>query len=341
MLVAAADSLGLHHVRRLADARGVRQNEPHARELHLLLHHVARRARHRRHDGAVKSRQKVQKRRFSDVRASDDGRAHTAPHRRARVVAGNQRVERRFRARHHAAHRRFAQCFDVLFREIDVRRQVSRQRDQLGAHAVDAAVQRPLHRGRGRRRALTRRCADQIHHGLGLRQRDAPVQKRPLRELAGSCRSRARREARAQKHLRHRAAAVARKFHHVLARVAVRRAETQRHHFVAHAPVLDKMTEHRGISLRVRQFLFRIHRAEHPPGHAVRVLARQPDHRDPARSRRRCNGCDRVFQTFSTSFPRECVENPLKMFTTRSRLQKLYKQQIRQENVLPDFLTNR
>ena len=55
-------------------------------------------------------------------------------------ISRDQRIERRFRARQHIPHRTFAQFFDVFFREIDVRRQMSRQRDELGAHAVDAAV---------------------------------------------------------------------------------------------------------------------------------------------------------------------------------------------------------
>ena len=180
----ASDALGLDRIAGLAQPGGVEQRHRHAAQHHARLQHVARGSRRGRHDRHVAPGQRIDQRRFADIRRPGD-REHQAvaqPLAAAVVVQmGRDLASQRADLRQH---RCFHGIREILIGKIDQRLLLRQQPQQpVGPAAIDAA-QRPaelLQRLATLRRTLGR---DQVGDRLGLQQVHSPVEERPPRELA-------------------------------------------------------------------------------------------------------------------------------------------------------------
>ena len=144
---------------------------------------------------------------------------------------------------------------------------------------------------------------DQVHDRFGLRQAQLAVQKGAAGVLAGGGRLRTGGKAGFHQPPRHRISAVAGKLHHVLAGVAVGRAEKQGHALVKGFFPVHKMPEQCGVALGLFHFFCGVGRAEHPGRHLIALRTGEPHHGNAARPGGRCNGGNgRSLHT--ASFPR-------------------------------------
>ena len=111
---------------------------------------------------------------------------------RARAVAGDQRVQRGLLLGQRPDKRRVGQLGHVLLGVIDPGGQVGVQRLQRGLYLTDALCQPPVQRGFCQRSPLPPVRRNDLHHGLGLRQRHPPVFQCAAGELSRSGRRTAR-----------------------------------------------------------------------------------------------------------------------------------------------------
>ena len=180
------------------------------------------------------------------------------------------------------------------------------QRGQGFLLGADLPCQRAAEGGVGQRRTLTAIGRDQIHHRLGLSQTQLAVQECAAGVLAGSSRLCPGCKADFYQTPGDGIAAVTGKLHHILAGVAVRRTEKQRHALVKKLFSVGKMPEQSGIALGILHLLCGIGRAEHPRRHLVALCAGKPHHSNAACARCRCDCCNgRSLHT--ASFPRTCL----------------------------------
>ena len=290
--VAAADAFRLHQIVGVPDTRRIRQKQTNPGQLDLLLHHVPCGTRHGRNDGTLKTGEQVQQRAFAHVWAADDGCVHTAAQHRARIIARNQLIQRCLRAPEGSFQRLHRKLRYIFLRIIRIGSDMSGERHKVFLHRFYLCVQRSFHGGSGGSGGLPGGSVDQIHYSFRLCERDTPGQKRAFCKFARPGRSCASRTAGAQQARAHGTAAVAGKLHHILARIAVRRAEAKRYHLVAQRPVLHKMAEQRCITRRGTQAFIRIFGPEYRFGHAVSPAAGNTHDGDAPHARRRSNGRD-------------------------------------------------
>ena len=177
------------------------------------------------------------------------------------------------------------------------------QGGQLGFLRVDLFRQCAAQRGICQRCPLPPVRCDQIHDRFGLRQAQLAVQKGAAGVLAGGGRLRTRCKTGFHQPPRHRAAAVAGKLHHVLAGVAVGRAEKQSNALVKGFFPVHEMPEQCGVAPSFFHLFCRVCRVEHPGSHSVAFCAGQAHHGNAARPGGRCDGGNgRSLHT--ASFPR-------------------------------------
>ena len=177
------------------------------------------------------------------------------------------------------------------------------QGGQLGFLGVDLFRQRTAQRRIGQCCPLPPVCRDQVHDRFGLRQTQLAVQEGAAGVLAGGGRLCACCKTGFHQPPRHRAAAVAGKFHHILAGVAVRRAEKQSNALVKGFFPVHEMPEQRGVALGLFHFFCRVCRVEHPGSHLIALRTGEPHHGNAACPGGRCNGGNgRSLHT--ASFPR-------------------------------------
>ena len=111
---------------------------------------------------------------------------------RAHAVAGDQRVQRVLLLGQRPDKRRVGQLGHVLLGVIDPGGQVGVQRLQRDLYFTDALCQPPVQRGFCQRSPLPPVRRNDLHHGLGLRQRHPPVFQCAAGELPRSGRRAAR-----------------------------------------------------------------------------------------------------------------------------------------------------
>ena len=130
--------------------------------------------------------------------------------------------------------------------------------------------------------------ADQIHHGLGLREIHFSMKIRALRELARFRRPRAAPQQEFEDAPRNQHAAMAGNLDHILARVARGRAEDREQHIVQLArAIVDRAEMHHAGG----RFFFP---AENPAGHLHRARPAQAQQRERAFAEGRGDGGDGV-----------------------------------------------
>ena len=150
--------------------------------------------------------------------------------------------------------------------------------------------QRTVQGGICQRGPLSAIGGDDVHDSFGLGQTELAVQESAAGVLAGSGRRRARRNAGFHQSPGDSTAAVAGKLHHILAGVAVGRAEKQRHALIESLFPLHERTEHGRIAFGVRDFFGWVGRTEHLRCHFIAFRAGQPHDGDAARTRSGSNG---------------------------------------------------
>ena len=146
---------------------------------------------------------------------------------------------------------------------------------------VDAAAQRSFSHREGGARGAAVFGADYVHDSLSLGQVELAVEKGAFCELARLRRNSARVEHGAKDELCDKQPSVAGELHHVLTRVAVRRAENQRDRFINSLAVRDYPAVGGGVALHLRKGLA-ADILKNTVGDAYRVFARDPYHADPA-----------------------------------------------------------
>ena len=177
------------------------------------------------------------------------------------------------------------------------------QGGQLGFLGVDLFRQRTAQRGVCQRCPLPPVCRDQVHDRFRLRQTQLAVQKGAAGVLAGGGRLCTGGKADFHQTAGHRISAVAGKLHHILAGIAVRRAEKQGNALVKGFFPVHEMPEQRGVALGLFHFFCRVCRVEHPGRHGIALCAGQAHHGNAARPGGRCDGGNgRSLHT--ASFPR-------------------------------------
>ena len=177
------------------------------------------------------------------------------------------------------------------------------QGGQLGFLGVDLFRQRTAQRGVCQRCPLPPVCRDQVHDRFGLGQAQLAVQEGAAGVLAGSGRLRTGGKAGFHQTAGHRISAVAGKLHHILAGIAVGRAEKQSNALVKGFFPVHEMPEQRGVALGLFHFFCRVCRVEHPGSHLIALRTGEPHHGNAACPGGRCNGGNgRSLHT--ASFPR-------------------------------------
>ena len=213
-----------HGVGCFAHARGVGQPQRHAAEKAPLRERVARRAGDVGDDGALKAEQRVEQRRFSGVRAAENGRAHALFKKLPAGKRGEQRFERADRRIEHGGVFRERERRYILVRIVEHRVIVRADVREILIDLLRAAGDRPAELTGGVSRRERRFRVDDIDDGLRLREIHAPVQKGALGELTRRCLPRAEGEESFQRGAQHDGRAMALKLCGVLAGVASRRA---------------------------------------------------------------------------------------------------------------------
>ena len=284
----ALDALALDGGAGLAQAGGVDEADGNAAEEERLLERVARGAGLGRDDGAALAEQAVEERGLAGVgrAGKDDERALAQEASRAR---GRGEIAERAGNRGGAlveADRR-GEALGLLVREVERRLEVGAEREEILPDRVDAPSERAGELfGRGTRGAVALR-GHEVHHRLGAVERDAAVQERAARELAGTGGRGAEGEKGVEDAGRRRAAAVRLELDDVLARVAVWRAEDEDERLVDRGTVAGVAQAHeperaggerRGRNLRAGAELVR---------DRERSLAGNPHHGDSGGAGRR------------------------------------------------------
>ena len=171
---------------------------------------------------------------------------------------------------------------------------------QLGEcrlHPGNFFGQRAVQRSQPQRSPLPPAGRNNIHHGLGLGQAHAAVFKGAACKFPRPGRGCARRDQRFHQALCHGAAAMHRKLHHILARVAVGGSEKQRHGFVHAAARLEKVAEHGRVALCLLHFFAGVHRHKHLLRNVIGRRPRKAHHGNAALARGRgngANGCGKI-----------------------------------------------
>ena len=191
----------------------------------------------------------------------------------------------------------------ILLREVHPSGQMRLQGGQLGFLGVDFFCQRTAQRGVCQCGPLPPVCRDQVHDRFRLRQAQLAVQKGAAGVLAGGGRLCTGGKAGFHQPPRHRAAAMTGKLHHVLAGVAVGRAEKQGNALVKGFFPVHEMPEQCGVALSFFHFFCRVCRVEHPGRHLIALRTGEPHHGNAACPGGRCDGGNgRSLHT--ASFPR-------------------------------------
>ena len=183
----------------------------------------------------------------------------------------------------------------ILLREVHPSGKMRLQGGQLGFLGVDLFRQRTAQRGVCQRCPLPPVCRDQVHDRFGLGQTQLAVQKGAAGVLAGGGRLCACCKTGFHQPPRHRAAAVAGKLHHILAGIAVRRAEKQGNALVKGFFSVHEMPEQRGVAFSLFHFFCRVCRVEHPGSHGIALRTGEPHHGNAACTRCCCNCCNGWF----------------------------------------------
>ena len=195
------------------------------------------------------------------------------------------------------------QLRDILLREVHPSSQMRLQCGQLGFLGVDLFRQRAAQRGVCQCCPLPPVRCNEVHDCFGLGQTQLAVQKGTAGVLAGGGRLCTGGKAGFHQPPRHRAAAMTGKLHHVLAGVAVGRAEKQGNALVKGFFPVHKMPEQCSVALSLFHLFCRICRVEHPGSHGIALCAGEPHHSNAARPGGRCDGGNgRSLHT--ASFPR-------------------------------------
>ena len=229
--MAAFDPQPLQGIVRAADAGGVHQGERHAVKHQLALQQIAGGARHVGHDRPIAAAQQVQQAALAHVGPADDRHPQALAEPFALVGLGHQGLQLRAHRHQLSQDRRAIEGRQILL-EIHPRLQFGQLVKQPLPQGRDAALNAAIearHRQLGRPPAAG---ADHRRHRLGPGQIEAPVEKGPLAELAGSRPPRTRRQHQLQ-HPAHRLqSAMAVQFHHVLAGEAAGGAHQQQQHLI-------------------------------------------------------------------------------------------------------------
>ena len=294
---AAADTLGLDGIpfrADLAHTGGVKQIQSHAAQLDGLLDNIAGRASHRRDDGAIKAGQQVQKRAFADIGAAQQHAVHTMAQHRTGTVAVDQRVQFGFLFGQGAHKRLIGQFRHILLRVIDPCGQVGVQRLQRGLYLADALCQPSVQCRFCQRGSLPAVRRNNLHHGLGLRQRHPAVFQCAAGELPRPGRYTACRDQCLLQAVCHRRAAVYRQLDDILAGVGMRRPEKQRHTLVHLDPVQQVVAQHGGVAFGIGNAFALPHRRKYFTDDGVGVRAGHADRGNAALTRwgrQRADGC--------------------------------------------------
>ena len=289
-LPAAADALRFNGVLGLAQTGGVKEVQPDIPQLHRLLYHVAGGACYRGDDGTVEPGQQIQQGGLARIGAAHDGTVHALAQDGVRLIVADQPVQRLLHAAQNAAQMGFVQLWHIFLREIHPGCQMGLQGGEGILLFPDLAGQRTGQGRIGQRCPLPPVGRDQIHDRFGLRQAQFAVQERTAGVLAGGRRLRTGCQTGLHQTACHRTAAVAGKLHHILAGVAVGRAEKQRHALIESFFPLHECTEHGGIAFGVRDLFGWVGRTEYLRRHFIAFRAGQPHDGDAARTRSGSNG---------------------------------------------------
>ena len=268
---------------------GIGKLRHHAADAHALGQHVPGGAGNVGHDGPLLVQKRVHQAGLAHVGPprQHDGRALPQQPRAAAVAP---RADFAYDVSQIPGDLRRGGLFLYFIGKISARlqqRQHARQPVGNPLHKPGyAALQLP--HGRPRRRFAV--GADQLHHRFGLRQVDASVQKRPLRELPGLRHARAQRQRPVQHRRRAHRAAVTVDLGHVLAGVGGRRAHQHRHHLVQRLAVrAGNVAVHQPVGFKTFP---RFRGNEHVFQNFFRPIAADAHDGDAARPGRRGNGGD-------------------------------------------------
>ena len=272
----------LHRVARLPKPGCIRQQDAHPADLHGLGQRIPRRAGNIRHNRALSAQQRVQQAALARVRPAAEHHAQAlvldAP--RPRVAGRRQLRRNRLAGRRHLP--RGLRLLHLV-REVDCRRHGRQQGRDLLPRRPHERGNAALHLPHGAAHGAFAPRADHPHHALGLRQINAPVQKRPVGELARLGHPRARRHQQPQNLADQRLRSVAVNLRHVLPRVAVRRAHQHGHRLVRNVAILHHIAVGQHAVFQRLPILRPEHARYDPP--AVRPA--YADNRHAALSRRR------------------------------------------------------
>ena len=189
--------------------------------------HVPRGARFVIHQSARLVQQRIEEGALAGVGRADEDHLHALAQQASRTGVGEQgfRPRQGFVQDGQALAGRGLRC--IVLAEFETALQLGEQRQQgrleIGHVTLEGAAE--LAQGALGGEAVLR--GDQVRHGLGLVEAQAPVQKGASRELAGAGRPRPRRQAGLDHQARGQPAAVAVELHHVLAGVGMGRQHGQ------------------------------------------------------------------------------------------------------------------
>src|SRR6266576_6231948 len=178
-----ADSDRLRLIERMTNAGRIYESDRNATDRNRLGNQIPRGPRSRRHNGPFALHQPVEQRRLPHVRPADNRQRQSLMHDFSVRKAGAELSERlpygsdvleNLLVRYHR---------NIVFREVDSRFEQSDQLDQLLLDRLQSSRQRSVQLLRRHLRLIQRLRFDQVAHRLSLSQIDAPVKKRPHREL--------------------------------------------------------------------------------------------------------------------------------------------------------------
>ena len=290
----AAHAFLLDHVRRGVQAGGIGEAHQHAVDAQFLFNGVARRARLRRHDGAVAAQEGVQQAGLAHVGTADDGHGHAV----AQQAAARERGTEGFQLNRHAlqsfAKYRLGDQLQVFFGKVDPRFQVDADLYQILAQRAEVAGQGAVELVDGGAVARLGAGVDEVDDRLGLGEVEAPVQERPSRELAGLGHPHTLRQNRFQDTLYDHHAAVATDLRHVLAGVGVRLPHDAEQRLV---DALALRVDHKAMIDAVRFQTSQRQAAgphEDPLRHRYGIRAAEAHHADAANAQRRGDSGDGI-----------------------------------------------
>ena len=145
-----------------------------------------------------------------------------------------------------------------------------------------------------------RSCANNVQHGLGLIERNAPIEVGPLGEFAAFGHSRSRRQHRIKDGTCGDDAPVAIDLHNVLARISSRGSHYGHEDFINHPPLLLDGSIMDGVTGSISQG-DTTGRSKQGISNGHSVGTGEPDNADAAFANRRGNGGNRVVDHWASS----------------------------------------